>query len=100
MCGSGAKFKANSDVEKYSGASGGGVEKQSGAIDGEGRTEPSSKVGSFSIFLGKLRCVKLATRRRVCQIPNCNSYQQFGKVFRLKRQCSPRSCFFQCENDF
>jgi len=59
MCGSGAKFNADSDVEKYSGAFGGGVEKQGGTIDGEDRMAPSSKVSSFSIFLGKPERVEL-----------------------------------------
>jgi len=61
MCGSGAKFKADSDVEKHSGAFGGSVKKQGGKIDGDGRMEPSSKVGSFSIFLGKPERVELGS---------------------------------------
>jgi len=41
MCGSGAKFNADSDVEKYSGAFEDSVKKQGGAIDGGGRMAPS-----------------------------------------------------------
>jgi len=59
MCGSGAKFNADSDVKNYSKAFGSSIEKQGGTIDGEGRMEPSSKVGSFSIFLGKPECIEL-----------------------------------------
>jgi len=99
MCGSSAKFNADSDVKNYSGAFGSIIEKQGGTIDGEGRMEPSSKVGSFSILLGKPERTELDSRCQVCQIPNCNLYQRFWKVFRLKRRFSPLFRLLTCPND-
>jgi len=89
MCGAGAEFKADGDVEKYSGAFGGSVKEQSGEIDGEGRMAPGSEASSFGIFLGKPERIELDSRCQVCQIPNCNLYERFGKVYKLKCRCSP-----------
>ena len=61
MCGSGAKFKAGGDVENNSGAFGGSVKKQGGAIDGEGWMALGSEVGLFGFLLGKPTRVELGS---------------------------------------